>query len=158
MIVWLTALGHMIRDGWPPLGSTFLARLAGASVVGLGLLLFADWMTAAVLGLAILAGFYTDMQHGEANKGDWTAGIISGCTSLAPLVVAAAGLHMSLWWLAALGIGAVKPLIWRAAWLLAPLQLYSSVPQRVADLLEPTRVAAAAWGAVVGGVLCAVLF
>lgn len=156
-MIFLSAIGHVIRDGFPALGSTHLARLAGATVVGLGLLLFTDWMTAAVLGLAVLAGFYTDMQHGEANEGDWTAGIISGCTSLAPIAAAAIGLHMSPWWLAALGIGAVKPLIWRAAWLLAPLQLYTSVPQWVADLLEPTRVAAAAWGAVVGGVLCAVL-
>ena len=150
---WLAALGHMIRDGFPALGSTLAARLAGAAAVFAGLLFVADWMMAAALALAVLAGFYTDMRHGEANKGDWTAGIISGCTSIAPIAITAAALHFNLWWLFAISIGGLKPLIWQAAWRLDPGRFADRVPAWAAPITEPTRIAAAGWGIVVGVVV-----
>lgn len=150
---WFTALGHMVRDGWPALGATLAARLAGGALAGLGAWCVTDWLPAAVLGLAVLAGFYTDQLHGEANRGAWRAGIISGCTSLVPLAAAAAGLALDPLWLLIVAAGTLKPPIWRAAWALDPLQFRSDVPQWAAELLEPTRVAATIWGALVGVLL-----
>lgn len=151
-----TAIGHMIRDGFPALGSTHAARLAGGAAVFLGLWIVTGWVEAAILAAAVTAGFYTDAQHGEANRGNWVAGTISGCTSIAPLAVAAAGLHMNLWWLLVLVVGALKPPIWQAAWAIEPYRWRVWVPEWAEPLFEPTRVAAVAWGVTVGGVLCAV--
>ena len=148
-----TALGHMIRDGFPALGLTLLARLAGGLAVTAGCLLLSPWPAALVLGLAVYVGFYTDMQHGEANKGDWTAGTISGCTSLAPIAAAAAGLHMSPWWALIVLGGIVKPPVWQLAWALDPGRYAGMVPGWLARVTEPTRVAAIIWGAWVGVLL-----
>lgn len=150
---WFVALGHMIRDGFPALGSTFAARMAGAAVVFVGLLFVADWMMAAALALAVLAGFFTDMRHGEANKGDWADGIISGCTSLVPIAMTAAALHFSLWWLFIAVLGVLKPLIWQAAWRLDPGRFADRVPTWALPLTEPTRIAAVGWGVMVGVVV-----
>jgi len=149
-MIFFSALGHMIRDGFPALGSTLAARLAGATVVFVGLLIVTDWMMAAASALAVLAGFYTDVQHGEANKGDWTAGIVSGCTSLAPVAVTAAALAFNVWWLLIVVLGVTKPLIWQAAWRLDPGRFAKRVPPWAVPITEPTRVAAIMWGAQVG--------
>lgn len=149
-MIFFSAIGHMIRDGWPKLPSTFLARLAGGVAALIGALLITDWMAATVLGLAVWAGFYTDAQHGEANKGDWTAGIISGCTSLIPLAVSASALNLTLWWMAIAVVGVVKPLLWQAAWWLDPGRFADRVPSWAVPITEPTRVAAIMWGAQVG--------
>lgn len=152
MIVF-SALGHMIRDGWPPLGSTLAARVIGAAVIWAGLLIVTDWMAAGALALAILAGFYTDMRHGEANKGNWTAGIISGITSLVPLGIVASFLAWSAWWGLIVLAGVMKPIIWQGAWALDPGRYADMVPGWLAMVTEPTRVAAIIWGAWVGVLL-----
>ncbi len=152
-MIGFSALGHMIRDGWPPLGSTFLARLAGAAVIGLGLAFITDWIVAGVLALAVLAGFYTDAKHGEANKGDWTAGIISGTTSLAPLAIVTACLAWSPWLALIVVVGVLKPIIWQLSWGLEPLRWRPWVPEWAEQVLEPTRIAALMWGAIVGAIL-----
>ncbi len=149
-MIGFSAIGHVIRDGVPALGQTWLARATGGLAVTAGCLVLFSWPTALVLGLAVYAGFYTDMQHGEANKGDWRAGVISGCTSLAPLAAAAAGLHMSLWWLGVVATGLIKPLVWQFAWWLDPGRLLNVVPMWAMPLTHPTRVAAIIWGAWVG--------
>ena len=157
-MIFLAAIGHMVRDGFPALGSTHLARAAGAGFVFLGCWLITDFLASAVLGLAVLAGFYTDQMHGEANKGDWTAGIISGCTSLAPLGIAASFLAWSPWWgLVVLG-GLAKPPIWKWAWWLDPGRYADNVPAWAAPITEPTRVAATIWGAWVGAILLCVAY
>jgi hypothetical protein len=152
-VIAFTTLAHVIRDGLPALGSTHLARAAGGLAVTAGGLLFFPWPTALVLGLAITAGFYTDMRHGEANKGDWRDGIISGCASLTPIAAAAVGLHMSPWWALLVLAGLAKPPIWQLAWRLDPGRFTKRVPAWAAPLAEPTRVAAIMWGALVGGLL-----
>lgn len=157
MIVWLTALGHMIRDGFPALGSTHLARAAGGAVVFAGAWVFAPLPLAIILAAGVWLGFYTDALHGEANEGNWFAGIVSGCTSILPLTILLAA-ALSAWWLFVLPLGVLKPLIWQAAWAVEPLRWRVWVPEWAERIFEPTRVAAVAWGVLVGGVLCAVLF
>lgn len=152
-MIGFSALGHMVRDGFPALGSTLAARLAGAGLVFLGCWLITDYLASVALAIAVGAGFYTDMQHGEASRGDWTAGVISGCTSLTPLAAAATGLHMNLWWLAIVLAGLAKPPIWQLAWWLDPGRYADDVPAWAAPLTEPTRVAAIIWGALVGVIL-----
>lgn len=150
---WFTALGHMVRDGWPKLPTTFLARLAGGLAAAIGAWCITDWMMAAALGLAVLAGFYTDLRHGEANRGAWVPGIISGTSSIAPIAVTAAMLSLNPWWLGLAVAGVAKPPIWRAAWWLDPGRFASRVPAWAAPLFEPTRVAAILWGVLVGALI-----
>lgn len=156
---WFTGLGHMIRDGWPKLPRTFLARLAGGAAVTAGCLAVADATLALILGSAVFAGFYTDMRHGEGaladDWADWRDLAISGVTSLGPLIAAAAWL-VSPWWGFGIAAGLLKPPIWIAAWELDPGRFAKLVPAWAAGLTEPTRIAAVAWGALVGVLVTAI--
>jgi hypothetical protein len=134
-VILLFAAGHLIRDGWPPLGTTHGARIIGAAVCGLGAALVAESLTAAITAGAVLAGFYFDRRHAEGQKAQTPADtdflMLSGLTSVAPVVL-----------LAPLAIlaGAAKPLVWRAAWAVVPESRW----------LSPTRVAAMTFGALIG--------
>lgn len=144
----LFALGHMIRDGIPPLGSTHAARgLGGFCCILGGFLLTWDWC-GVLLGAAVYAGFYSDMLHGEGHRArGWKDVLplsVSGMTSLAPLALAAA-LAVNPWLGLIVLAGAIKPPVWFAAWRL-PVK-WSGDPEGV---WVPTRVAAVTWGAVVG--------
>lgn len=154
-MIGFSAIASIIRDGFPALGSTHAARATGGLVVLAGAAIFMPLPLAIVCAAGVWLGFYADMKHGEANQGDWTAGIVSGCTSLAPLAVLLA-IAVSVWWLFAIALGVAKPLIWQAAWALDPGRFASRVPAWAAPLTEPTRIAAAMWGALIGLVLCAV--
>ncbi len=156
MIAW-SAIAHLVRDGFPALGSTHLARFAGGAIATAGAWTLTDLHMAAVLGSAVWAGFYTDMQHGEANEGDWRPGIVSGVSSLAPLAVAAAVI-VAPWWGTVAALGLIKPPIWRAAWALNPARIRRQdwYPLWAFPLAEPTRVAAMAWGALVGATIVAI--
>lgn len=147
----LCALGHLVRDGWPILGTTHGARLLGGFLCMLGgfLLTFA-WPT-TLLGAALYAGFYADFHHGEGqrarNPRDALALAISGISSLAPLAAAAYwALAPGAGWLWLAGL--VKPAVWFAAWRL-PIG-WSRDPD---GILQPTRLAAITWGACAGGLL-----
>ncbi len=142
--VLLCAVGHLFRDGTPPLGSTQIARaVAGVFCVVGALLLFPLWVGVA-FGLAVWVGFYSDQQHakGQQARGWQDAGwlAVSGVTSLAPIAIVAM-LTLQPWaWLVFLA-GALKPAIWFGA--------YEVVSQKN----YPTRPAAVAFGALVGVVL-----
>lgn len=156
----LVAIGYLIRDGFPALGSTHLARLAGGLwCIAAGALAWAGWH-GCLLGLAIYAGFYSDMEHGEGHRARGWVDVpplaISGVTSLLPLALVMglnppALLHGFLMpdWLAAgvvLAAGLLlKPVIWFAAW---------EFPYPVGHrLLQPTRMAAIDFGAVIGALI-----
>jgi hypothetical protein len=143
----LFAAGHLMRDGSPPLHSTHLARalgaffcLAGASAV------LAPW-PAVLIGLAILAGFYTDQKHGEGQQArGWTDAAylaLSGVTSLAPLdlvvwAVTGNGFPIAI-------VGLAKPPIWFLCRYIGPDRFWAPA--------YPTRVAATVFGAVIGLVI-----
>lgn len=148
----LCAIGGLVRDGMPPLGSTHAARgLGGFLCVLGGFLTTWDW-TGALLGFAVYLGFYTDCWHGEGMQArDWEdAGYlaVSGLTSLLPLAVASWWLD-GAWWVALVALA--KPAIWFTAWRL-PVK-WSHDPE---GFLVPTRIAAVTWGALVGGILAVV--
>src|SRR4051794_38402009 len=116
----LFAFGHVIRDGWPALGSTHAARALGAVLCGLGAgLATASVIDGAAIGAAVLAGFYLDSMHGEGQQArDWRdlrPLVVSGLTSVLPLAVALIFLR-SPWCALLLLVGLVKPGIWFAAW------------------------------------------
>lgn len=145
LAVALVAAAHLVRDGFPALGSTLLARLAGTGFCVIAGALSGGWLGAA-FGLAVGVGFWTDMRHGEGQEardwGDVLDLLCSGLTSLAPLVVAFA--LAGAWWAigGALLVAALKPLVWFAAWRLP------FVRSR-----HPTRWAATVFGALVGAAL-----
>lgn len=166
----LFAFGHLVRDGWPPFKetlmglhapawivslSTQLARVTGALLCGLGVFFVAlGWYPAVLIGAAILAGFYTDTKHGEgqqAGKGDnrWWSDVaylsLSGVTSMIPLAALAWVYADWTCTFAMLSVGLAKPPIWFVAWRV--------VPVRPGRWLSPTRAAAMAFGAVIGGVV-----
>lgn len=147
------AFGHLVRDGWPALHSTHLARFGGAIWCFDGLLAVADPNTAFFLGAAVWAGFYFDMKHGDGQSATgWRdAGFLalSGVTSLVPLFLVAGG-HLDLGALTytldfhyapVLLLGLTKPAIWFAAWAINPARWWTPA--------YPTRVAAVAFGCVV---------
>jgi hypothetical protein len=135
----LFAVGHVIRDGFPALGSTHGARALGAFSCLLGGLCVLAWPQAALVGLGVLAGFYIDQKHaaGQQARGWSDAGwlTVSGITSIAPLAL----VTLNPWLLL---IGLVKPGIWFAAWRI-PFFEDSS-------FWYPTRVSAGVFGAVIG--------
>jgi hypothetical protein len=151
-------LGHLVRDGTPawerilaPLvGTRFepvyhlkthLARLTGALVCGYGAVaVYGMTWLALALTAAVLVGFYVDQQHGEANMGATEPAIISGTTSVAPagVVFFFAGHLLSALFLVFV-VSLAKPAIWKLAYRFVPDRLY------------PTRVAAAAFGCLLGG-------
>lgn len=145
----LSAIGHAVRDGAPPLGSTHAARGLGGFCCVLGGFL-ATWDWAGVLfGAAVYAGFYADMLHGEGHRArgwmDVPYLLVSGLTSVAPLALCAGWLY-GVYWVAAIGV--LKPIIWFTAWHL-PIK-WSEDPE---GFWVPTRVAAVTWGAVVGAAI-----
>lgn len=147
LCILLCAVGHMVRDGWPTLHSTHLARGLGAAWCYFGALSLFSPHDAAALAAAVWIGFYFDMKHGEG-QGPWSGTlhnlpylILSGVTSLVPLDVALSAItgHYLIPWCLA---GLVKPAIWWTAWAIKPDRFWS--------FLQPTRVAAITFGAVVG--------
>jgi hypothetical protein len=163
LLVPLTAAGHLVRDGFPPLGPgrTFLARVLGGLLLFLpSVLLGASsstlaWWLPPILALAAWVGFWTDQKHGEGQemgrgvRGWWSCAkyeVISGASSLLPLGLALVWLRPAWLPLVALGLALCKPLVWELAWQLVPR------PGRN-DLVSPTRVAATLWGGLVGGLL-----
>jgi hypothetical protein len=148
LTILLFAVGHMIRDGWPTLNSTQAARALGAFVCFLGAWATLPIMLAAVVGAAVLVGFYCDTDHAEGQgpwNGNWSNALylsISGVTSMAPLAVALTLWHMDAWYLVLLCLGFLKPPIWFFWWTFNPNNYWS--------FLQPTRLAAMTFGASVG--------
>jgi hypothetical protein len=141
----LFAAGNIVRDGWPSLGSTHGARAAGAALCGLGAFAVSlDPVAAALIGAAILGGFYLDMKHGDGQGADTPASIgflfLSGLTSLVPLAEALTLSRAALAVLV-LNVGFLKPGIWLLAWRFL---------RGRTDWFLPTRIAAGAFGAVIG--------
>jgi len=142
------AAGHLVRDGWPVLGSTHLARACGGLLcLAAALVVTGASLEGLLFGAAILVGFYTDMKHGEGNNATTLvdAGYLalSGATSITPLALAA-WLIPGGSWVAALAIPAaaiLKPPVW---FLARRINTYG---------LPYTRVAAVAFGAAVGAAL-----
>jgi hypothetical protein len=149
----LCAAGHLVRDGWPPLGSTQLARLAGAFLCFAGALEVQPhgWHAAVIAG-AVYAGFYADSRHGEGNEANSWRSIgflaLSGVTSLGPLALTAAlVVKGSAGFLCLAGL--TKCAIWPLCWWVKPDRWLPGV--------YPTRVAATLFGAVVGAIVAALL-
>lgn len=148
----LCALAHLARDGFPPLGTTHGARALGGFLCALGgFLLTFEWQT-TLMGFALYVGFYSDTWHGEGHRArgwrDVLPLIVSGCTSLLPLGLAAILINPFLGLVVLAGV--VKPLIWFAAW---HLPVTWSTDEQ--GLWQPTRVAAVTWGAGLGALLAA---
>lgn len=139
------AFAHVIRDGWPPLGSTLYARLSGTCFCLLGGLLASFSWVGLASGLAVGIGFWTDMKHGEGARAqdniDLEYLFISGITSLAPLILLLA-IVISPWMLLLSLAAFKKPPIWLCAWKWESLVLR--------DWYVPTRAAALTWGVWVG--------
>lgn len=145
------AMGHMIRDGFPATWSTHLARGIGAFFCLAGASAVLPIVPAAIVGLAILAGFYFDQKHGEGqNARGWRDACylaISGFTSLVPLAVASM-LYDGFFPVWVVLAAALKPPIWFLAW-----------RYRIDDRwpwAEPTRLAAILFGAAVGAAVSTV--
>lgn len=140
----LCALGHLVRDGWPILGSTHAARALGGFFCVLGGFLLTWDYTGALMGLALYMGFYADMEHGEGQRTRGWMDVpylaVSGVTSLLPLAAASWWLYGPWFALVALA-GLLKPPVWFAAWRTVPIDW------------QPTRIAAVTWGALCGGLI-----
>lgn len=141
LCAFLFAAGHLVRDGWPALGSTHAARAIGGALCGLGALVaYGPSWTALALWLAVFAGFYVDMKHGEANTGEARYALLSGVTSIALAVIA----------LAAFGhyvAAALVPVV--ALWKFATWRLCFMVFPQTGWFL-PTRMAAIFFGFLFG--------
>lgn len=145
------ALGHVVRDGWPPTGSTQLARVLGglACAVGVFALGWADWWHPALYSAAILGGFWLDHDHAAGQQCNAPIDIlyllISGLTSVSAIGVV--GYFMTAVPLAvpiACAVAGVsKPFIWYGS--------YRAFPPGK-SWVAPTRFAAGLFGALVGGV------
>lgn len=148
--------GHLVRDGWPALGSTHLARLFGGLWCVAGAALLSPGWDGVILGAAVYVGFYADMEHGEGHRTrgwiDVQPLLVSGLTSILPLSVAVATRSWDIERLElvvdlpTLAFALAKPAIWFACWRL-PAEWWSDDPQ---GLWKPTRAAAVTWGAIVG--------
>lgn len=140
-------LGHLVRDGWPALNTTQGARILGALICGLGgFALHHDAIDGAVVGLAVLAGFYLDMKHGDGAGADNLKSIedlaLSGLTSVAPMAAAIAVYHETPWAAVLLGAAVVKPVVWWSMWRIRP--------DRISAWAEPTRISAIVFGLLFG--------
>lgn len=144
----LFALGHLVRDGWPATGSTQLARAIGGGFAIAGAAFASPH--AVLLGLAVWAGFYADQKHGEGQRGatwkDAAYLTLSGVTSLVPLACAEAWFN-GPWSFLLLAAGLLKAPIWFGWW--------HSPVQQLGPWFQPTRLAALAFGALVGLVVVA---
>ena len=146
MIILLSILAHLIRDGLPPLGRTTYARLLGTILCVIGSLLTSYSWEGLVIGLAIGVGFWTDMKHGEGQQArnlkdaGWL--LLSGVTSLLPLVIVS--IYIDTMWITILLAALVKPIIWFSAWRIVTV--------------SPTRLAAGWWGLIVGILAFSVLY
>lgn len=142
----LFAAGHLIRDGYPALGTTHGARALGAFLCGLGALAATgDFKVAGIAFLGILAGFYTDQKHGEGQQArdieDAAWLLVSGVTSLIPLALLLLVIN-PVSSLVCIAAALAKPAIWFACWRVFKADTVS--------FSQPTRVAALAFGFVVG--------
>lgn len=154
LCILLFGAGHLLRDGWPPIGHTNLgARPAGGALCVLGgALAMMPWWHGAILGGAVFIGFWTDQQHAAgqgartATDAMWLA--VSGVTSLIPLACAAAW-FFGLPFLALAAIGLAKVPIW-FSWMRSPIQ-------SVGPWFQPTRVAAISFGLTVGAIVALLL-
>jgi len=146
LCILLFAAGHMVRDGYPATGSTQLARALGAILCGVGALAVSSLSVSAMVGAAILIGFYTDQKHGEGqNARGWRDSaflLLSGVTSLVPLAASVAAIRFNPAAFYLLLVGFAKPPIWFVSWRVAPTGPHI--------WLVPTRLAAMVWGAAVG--------
>lgn len=170
--VLLFGVGHLFRDGWYPTGSTHAARIGGALLCGLGAALVAPWLTALVVGAAILAGFYLDSDHAAGQGPEDTLAefehngprlLVSGLTSVLFLPFALALLHpigygpdhyhLDWHYFFMLGAGFAKVFIWPAAYYVTRrfgLTRYVMLPPNYNEsLFAPTRVAATVFGMVI---------
>jgi hypothetical protein len=158
----LFALGHLVRDGWPSLGTTHGARAAGMALCCFGVSFVHPDFAAALIGVGVWIGFYTDQKHGEGQQArGWAdAGYLalSGVTSVLPLAVFVAAFDLLPAKFGNSGIsgpyfevlplvGLAKPPIWFLAWFVRP--------DRWWPWAEPTRASAILFGAVFGAALCA---
>jgi hypothetical protein len=146
----LCAMGHIFRDGWPATRSTHLARLGGGFWCLGGALAVDPGWHAPVYAAAVWLGYYFDMKHGEGQGADNWASMgflaLSGVTSLALVAGAAAWLDGPWWALVALA-GLAKSAIWPLCWRVKPDRWWAWA--------QPTRIAAATFGAVVGAIIAA---
>jgi hypothetical protein len=148
--------GHVVRDGWPALHSTHGARALGATLCATGVFaLSLDPLIAGIIFAGIFVGFYTDCEHGAGQGADNAKSylflLISGVTSLLPLAVAldfSLPQSIAFQYFALAGVGLVKPPIWGLAWL--------GLRGRT-DWFVPTRIAAGAFGALIGAALAVLL-
>ena len=88
----------MPRAAW----AGFCAPWAGSSLPGTGY--------GAVLGATVYAGFYADMEHREGNGPPAGALVLSGVSSILPLVAAVATRSLPT-----LAFAIAKPIIWFVA-------------------------------------------
>lgn len=147
-------LGHLVRDGWPTLNTTQGARILGAVFCTMGaFLLHHDAIDGAVVGVAVLAGFYLDMKHGDGAGADSLKSIedlaLSGLTSVAPMAAAIAVYHETPWAAVLLAAAVVKPLIWWSMWRIRP--------DRISSWAEPTRISAITFGLLFGAAVAALV-
>jgi hypothetical protein len=149
LAILLLALGHLVRDGSPPLGKTQVARYAGLVLCVMGAALAIGRVSptwALVAGLCVGIGYWLDQRHGEGQGADdWEDArdlAISGATSLA-LLIGFMGWFAGEWaGVALLLVGLLgKPALAFGAWCVVPARLY------------PTRWFAGAFGAAIGAVL-----
>lgn len=167
----LFAAGHLVRDGWPPwrplvltwppllqriFNPTQLARVSGAVLCGAGAWAVHPPLASLWLALAVLAGFYGDMKHGDGQSATgWRdAGFLalSGVTSLGPLAAVE-------WWLSGdphrvliLLVGLTKIPIWFGWWAIEG----HHGERRMTGFwpwLQPTRLSAIAFGAAIGAMV-----
>lgn len=149
LCVVLTSAGHLVRDGWPPIGMTNLgSRPVGGLLCILGCIALFGWAIGGALGLSVFIGFWLDQKHGEGQRArNWEdAGYlaISGSTSVA--FATAVAWYFYGWPAFVLSAMALlKPLIWNFYW--------HGFSWPSAGWLQPTRMSAITYGAALGGLL-----
>lgn len=150
MCIVLMAVGHLVRDGWPPTGNTnFGSRPIGGIFCIFGCMSVFGAVVGGLLGLSVLIGFWLDQKHGEGHRarswGDAGYLAISGITSVAFTTGVAA--YMFGWAaFVILALGVIKPAIWNFYW-----HLPFTWPNP--SWWQPTRMSAITFGACFGGLL-----
>lgn len=146
----LFAAGYIVRDGWPATGYTNRgARPLGALLCGLGTFaVLLDWKLALYWTAAVLLSFYTDQKHAAGQNAktpmDFVWLTVSGVTSILPQILLGVVLFSNDF-IALLAVGLLKPIIWDICW--------SSIPETVGSWVQPTRIAALSFGALIGLVI-----